>query len=110
MNIKQIIFQIFLILIFPIFITGCRTYVKPVDEASCSMCVNFIEDGKTKKEEVLQKSDFYFLLNTFKSKKDTILIFSYSIQDKNYKVYVYNLVLVFDENDVLRKHSVVQRR
>jgi hypothetical protein len=109
MNSKRFIPSAFLVLIFLISSTGCHSYVKPVDESICTKCVNFIEDGKTKKEEVLKKSDFYELLKTYKSKNDTILIFRFStLQD--HKANSYHLVLIFNENDVLKEHSIVRVR
>jgi len=109
MNIKRIILFGFSFIIFVNILTGCSTYVKRADEDICSKCADFIENGKTKKEEVLQKSDFYELLKTLKSKNDTILIFRFStLQD--HKANSYHLVLIFNENDILKEHSVVRVR
>ncbi len=109
MNSKHVILSAFIILIHLFSLTGCHSHVKPVDESICTKCINFIEDGKTKKEEVLRKFDFYVLYKTFKTKNNTILIFGLtSWQDKDYKEY--DLVLVFDESDILKKHSLVQTK
>jgi len=115
MNIKHSVPSAFLAIIFLYSIIGCSHYIKSVDEDICTKCVNFIKDGKTKKEDVLQKTDFYELFKTFKSKNDTILIFSFLyLKDKKSSTVIdkieaeYHLVLVFDENDLLKKHSLVR--
>lgn len=95
-------------------LTACASYVKPVDEDVCTKCVGLIKDGKTTRSEVLQQEDFYLHDKTLKSHNNTILIFKFGILEKGLwgykKIEFYNLVLVFDENDVLQKHSVVNVR
>jgi hypothetical protein len=104
MNNKRLISSAFIILFIFYSIPGC-VYIKPVDEGICTKLAPFVEDGKTKKEEVIQKSDFYLSYTEHKSKNNTICIFRFiSSPDKN----IYDLVLVFDENDVLKKHSLVK--
>jgi hypothetical protein len=91
-------------------LTACASYVKPVDEDVCAKCVGLIKDGKTTKSEVLQQEYFYLHIQTYKSNKNTILIFKIwsdkTWWDTRYKIY--NLVLVFDQNDILQKHSLVR--
>jgi hypothetical protein len=102
-------------------LTACAFYVKPVDEEICTKCVGLIKDGKTTRSEVLQQEDFYLHAKTLKSHNNTILIFKFGVLEKGlegynekglgvYNLKFYDLVLVFDENDVLQKHSVVQIR
>lgn len=88
-------------------ITGCGSYVKPVDEKIYKKFPSFIEDGKTEKDEVFKKLDFRYY-NTVSSKNSTILIFRLNsvAQAGSYKDY--DLVLIFDENNVLKKHSLVE--
>lgn len=89
---------------------ACASYVKPVGENVCTKCVGLIKDGQTTKSGVLQQEDFYTHIKTFKSNNNTILIFSFrggeTWWDKIPRLY--NLVLVFDQNDILQKHSLVQ--
>jgi hypothetical protein len=91
-------------------LASCASYVKPVDEDVCTKCVGLIQDRKTTKTEVLKEEDFYTHLKTYKSGNNTILIFHFW----NHKGWwdslprEYNLVLIFDENDILIKHSLVR--
>jgi hypothetical protein len=102
--------HIIILVISAFVLASCASYVKPVDEDVCMKCVGLIKDGQTTKSEVLQQEDFYTHIKTFKSNNNTILIFSFrggeTWWDKIPKLY--NLVLVFDQNDILQKHSLVQ--
>jgi hypothetical protein len=106
MNIKHSVPSALIILFFLYSISGCSPHgVKPVDESIIKRIAPFVENGKTKKEEVVQKTDFYFSYKEYRTKKDTICIFrTFSSQD----VMIYDLVLIFDENDVLKKNSLVK--
>jgi hypothetical protein len=107
LNNKHLIFSAVFVMIFSCATKG--SYVERVDESTCDMCVNFIEDGKTTKEEVLHKQNFYVLYKMYKSNNDTIMIFGVtSWKEKTYKEY--DLVLVFDENDLLKRHSLVRTK
>jgi hypothetical protein len=91
-------------------LASCASYVKPVEEDICTKCEGLIKDGKTTKSEVLQREDFYIFFKTYKSNNNTILIFKISDGKKwwDTRPKIYNLVLVFDQDDILQKHSLVQ--
>jgi len=107
-----------LILLLPVLIfLGCATTVPPKGRADL---LDFLADGKTGKEEVIinlgQPS------GRFESEKILTCRLGFEAKDKSYHVVEreaqpdgwptwtrvnYSLVLVFDENGVLRKHSLV---
>jgi hypothetical protein len=91
-------------------LASCASHVKPVDEDVCMKCVGLIKDGKTTKAEVLQQEYFYLHIQTYKSNNNTILIFKISDGKRwwDTRPKIYNLVLVFDQDDILQKHSLVQ--
>ena len=91
-------------------LVACASYVKPVEEDICTKCDGLIKDGKTTKSEVLQREDFYIFFKTYKSNNNTILIFKISDGKRwwDTRPKIYNLVLVFDQDDILQKHSLVQ--
>jgi hypothetical protein len=90
----------FLVFLFIYLTSGCPlSYVKPVDEDLFSKKFPFIENGKITKDEVLSKLDKPYRVYN----KDRI--WTYQIRDDN---TTYTLVLVFDGNDLLSKHSLVK--
>jgi hypothetical protein len=94
-------------------LASCASHVKTVDEDVCTKCVGFIKDGKTTKAELLQQEDFYTHTKTFNTHSKTIMVFNFWVVGTGMwgnKYKSYDLVLVFDENDILQKHSVVQVR
>jgi hypothetical protein len=78
--------------------------------------LSFLEDGKTSRDEVLLK------LGNPSSKFEGERIFTYKIggdKEKGYRVLYpcprwegvgYSMILVFDENSILSKHSLIQVR
>jgi hypothetical protein len=86
-------------------ITGCVSYVKPVDQSICAKKLPFIEDGKTTKEDISKNPE----LTIFKCKSKNERIWVYRVESyEGEKWLSYELVLVFDENELLKKHSLVK--
>jgi hypothetical protein len=68
----------------------------------CATKFPFIEDGKTTKVDVLQNLDIADL--RYKDKNERIWIYRFRFSEKQ---ILHDLVLVFDENGFLKKHSLV---
>jgi hypothetical protein len=105
--------QLILLIISASILTACASYVKPVGEDVCTKCVGLIKDGKTTKSEVLQQEDFYTHTKTLNTHNKTIMVFNFWVVGSGWWSHnkkSYDLVLVFDENDILQKHSLVQVR
>jgi hypothetical protein len=102
MNSKLIKSSYFILFIFLCFITNCVSYVKPVDENLLFKKFPFIVNERTTKHEILSKLGEPYL----RYKKDNIWIYVTPFdEDINTE---YNLVLVFHENGLLSKHSLVK--
>lgn len=101
MNNKRTRFSAILIFIVFYSITSCVSYVKPVDEHLLSKKYPFIENGKITKDEILSKLYIPWLAY----KKDSIWIYRIKFDEE---LAFYDLVLVFDENGLLSKHSLIK--
>lgn len=95
------------------FITGCGvSKLKPVDTSLQESYLSFIQDGKTTKEDIIQKYGNH--CKTFTN--DSIRI--YIMQLDGMKGFItdvgwreeYHFVFVFDEHNVLKKHSFLKAR
>ena len=99
------------------FIAGCGApKLKHIDKNLEETWLSSIKDGKTTKEEIILK--YGSPVKTFT--KENILI--YIVQFDKAKGFVndiipsmyplgnYHLVFVFDQNDILKKHSFLQTR
>jgi len=83
-------------------IIGCYRYVEVLKEADYSNKIPFISDGGTTRSEISQR------LGEPKSSYKSGKILIYEIKLNSEKRNVYDLVLVFDDNDILSRHSVVR--
>ena len=106
------------------FMAGCATAPAPVSQGKPDL-LDFLEDGKTTKEEVLlelgqpsgrfegeniltyrlggeEKSQGYFLIRREYPNRSALKGWS------GWRVAKYSLVLVFDPQNILREHSLVQ--
>jgi hypothetical protein len=100
---KRLISSAFLVIIFLYSITGCASSTRPDDESIYKNFAICLEDGTTTKEEVLQLN----LYPLYKSKNDRIWLFAIPYLGQK-GGYGYDLVLIFNEDGVLKKHSLVK--
>ena len=105
MNNKYIPCTILVAFLFIHTLTGCGHYLKPVDDDFCKELIPFLEDGKTTKQEAIQKLPLQKFYLSYISKNTKILIYKIFYKEKNTS---YDLVLIFNEIDVLVKHSLVK--
>jgi hypothetical protein len=94
------------ILICLVFIIACSvTGLQPVDKGLEATLLPFIKDGKTTKEEIMLK--YGSPTKTFTS--ESSLIYIYNIRCSN-NIPECHLVLVFDEHNILKRHSFLKVR
>jgi hypothetical protein len=102
-EIKFLIFSIFLLLIV-VLAFSCAPKRQVIDPQLEGERFGYLQDGKINRQEIIDR-----LGNPHHSYEDgRIIIYSwFDIED----VYVkYDIVLIFNENDILEKHSVVRVR
>jgi hypothetical protein len=100
--------SIFLTVVIATCLAACMT-AKKLDPPTLSKYEGFICDGKTTKQEVLDRLGFS--ANAYE--KDTILIYHAYLQDDGRMTLAgpgtcHALVLVFDKENVLERHSLVK--
>ena len=108
---------LFVVVLAVLIFIGCSKSIVQVDESEASILLPMIQDGITTKQELRQR-----LGDPFESYNDGLIII-YFVADRgadklevinneqqNYSwaIAVYQLVLVFDSNYVLTRHSLVQ--
>jgi len=100
--------RVLVLFLFPLFLIACAHdfYVNEVELQQ--KWLPFLEDGKTTKEEVESKLGVPFY--EYKDGRiwaHTMLITEEGSLERNASGH-YHLVLVFDENNILRKHSLLR--
>jgi len=91
-------------------LAACVQYIAVVDESIQQKWLPFIEDGKTTKDDVLLK------LGTPSRQFEDGMILTYHMtftREEGFRVdserqFIYNLVLVFDERNILQKHRMLK--
>jgi hypothetical protein len=101
---------VFLVVFFLYSTTGCASLSKPDDETICKKIAVCLEDGKTTREELLISSNLYRLDKMYKSKNNKIWIFRSYRSSNLGGIGIVDLVLIFNDEDVLKKHSLVNLR
>ena len=105
---------IYILICLVFIIACCATDLRPVDKYLEETSLSFIEDGKTTKDEIILK--YGFPMKTFNN--GGILIYNTAFSEKRgfitmqdvAKVGDYHFVFVFDENNILKRHSFLKVR
>ena len=101
-------------------IVNCSQHIVQVEDQDFSKCFPFIRNDITSKQEILNRlgdpNNSYeggriisYLVFEGKGRKPKGINCEKNIWDKT-KVAVFNLVLVFGQNNVLKRHSLVRIR
>jgi len=102
-----------LILLF-VSLTGCLHSVQVVDEKDSTTTISWLIDGKTTKEEVMRNCRDITLMRTLSQGKILIYCVNFDQQKGQFTCslpcVIYELVLIFDERDIVKRHSIVKNR
>ena len=101
-------------------IMNCSQRIVQVNDQEFNKCLPFIRDGITSKQEILNRLGgpinsyeggliITYLVSDSEGSKQKMINCEKKISDKNI-IAVYNLVLVFGQNNVLKRHSLVRVR
>lgn len=96
----------FCIMFFAGSVVSCATKRHAMDAQFESKNLGFLQDGKTNRQEIL---DIWGQNPSYRFEDGRIVIYIWSEEGKDF-TGIYNVVLVFDENDILKKHSIVRVR
>lgn len=103
-EIKCLIFSIFLLLIV-VLSFSCAPKRQVIDPQLEGERFGYLQDGKTNRQEIIDR------LGNPRHSYENGRIIIYSWIDTKSDVYVtYDIVLIFNENDILERHSVVRVR
>ena len=103
-EIKCLIFSIFLLLI-AVLAFSCATKRQVIDPQLEGDRFGYLQDGETNRQEIIDR------LGDPQHSYENGRIVIYSWIDMKSDVYVtYDIVLIFNENDILERHSVVRTR
>lgn len=103
----------FVLIFLFISLTGCLHSVQVVDEKDPTTTIPWLVDGKTTKEEVVQNFPNVEPLRTLNQGK--IIIYAINLVQQKGQITCsteceYQLVLVFDEKDIVKRHSILKNR
>jgi hypothetical protein len=104
---------VFVLVLLFISLTGCLHSVRVVDDKDPKTTIPWLVDGTTTKEEVLQNFQNVDPLRTLSQGK--IVIYAVNFDQQKGQITCsneceYQLVLVFDENNVVKRHSILKNR
>ena len=100
-------------------ILGCSHYVVKIDDKEADNLLPFIRDGITIKQEIVSRlgnpvesyEDGRIIIYIMADRgRNRLEIINYEKKDYSKVIATYQLVLVFDSNNVLEKHSLVGNR
>jgi hypothetical protein len=103
----------FILIFLFISLTGCLHSVRVVDEKDPTTIISWLVDGRTTREEVLMNFQNVEPLRTLSQGK--IVIYAVNFDQQKGQITCsteceYQLVLVFDENNVVKRHSILKNR
>jgi hypothetical protein len=104
---------VFVLILLCISLTGCLHSVRVVDEKDPKTTIPWLVDGTTTKEEIMQNFQNVDPLRTLSQGK--IVIYAVNFDQEKGPITCsteceYQLVLVFDENNVVKRHSTLKNR
>jgi len=118
--------RVIVYLLLAFLLEGCAGHLHPVEKAEQEAWLPFIEDGKTRKEEVLlhlgvpsarfqgeRVFSYRLRLDEKKQTRFVVVAREFPAADPRLLVWVlaeYDLVLVFDDRQVLQRHSLIKVR
>jgi len=109
-NFVHLLLGFIIYFLFVVLIAGCAGHIMTVDKSIQQKWLPFIEDGKTTKEEVILKLG----IPSAQFEGERILTYQMTFDEKegfrviSRRAFEYNLVLVFNERNILQKHRLLK--
>lgn len=111
-------FKRFFVLFITVLLLSCSHHIAKINEIEATKLLPFIQDGITSKQDVINRLGrpiasyeggrifIYFMADRGEKQLE---VFYYE-NEKQYITYQFQLVLVFDPNNLLERHSLVSKR
>ena len=111
-------FKRFFVLVIIALLLSCSHHLVKINEIEATKLLQFIQDGITSKQDVISRLGrpiasyeggrifIYFMADRGGNQLE---VFYYE-NEEQYKTYQFQLVLVFDPNNLLERHSLVGNR